>query len=65
MAAAAPTARGTAGTLVTRSAVAVRRRLGRRTITSPGGPLDLDADGGGERERARYLREVEAGVFGR
>jgi len=65
MAAAAPTALGTAGTLATRSTVAVRRRLGWPTITSPGGPLDLDADGGGAPERERYVRDVEAGVFGR
>jgi hypothetical protein len=43
---------------------AVRRRLGRPTITSPGGPLDFDVDAGGSRERDRYLRDVATGTFG-
>ena len=57
--------RGTVRELADRCVVGLRRRTGRPTMTSPGGPLDWDLDAGGTRERERFLRDVEAGVFGR
>jgi hypothetical protein len=59
------TARATAAELGRHGVDAVRRRLGRPTITSPGGPLDFDVDAGGGTERDHYLRDVGAGHLGR
>jgi hypothetical protein len=60
-----PTTPATARALVVQLARAAGRRLGMRTFTSPGGPLDVNVDAGGRAERDRFLAEVERGAFGR
>jgi hypothetical protein len=64
IAATRPTMAATAREVVANTVTSLRRRVGLATSTSPGGPLDLDLDRGGPAERDRFVREVEAGVYG-
>jgi hypothetical protein len=60
-----PTATATTRAFGVQVARAAGRRLGVRTFTSRGGPLDVDVDAGGRAERDRFVAEVERGVYGR
>ena len=60
-----PTATATTRAFGLQLARAAGRRLGVRTFTSRGGPLDVDVDAGGRAERDRFVAEVERGVYGR
>lgn len=60
-----PTGAATIESLGVQLGRAARRRLGLRTFTSRGGPLDVELDAGGRTERDRFLADVERGRFGR
>jgi hypothetical protein len=60
-----PTATATTRAFGVQLARAAGRRLGVRTFTSRGGPLDVDLDTGGRAERDRFVAEVERGEYGR
>jgi hypothetical protein len=60
-----PTAAATTRAFGVQLARAAGRRLGVRTFTSRGGPLDVDVDAGGRADRDRFVAEVERGDYGR
>jgi hypothetical protein len=63
LASARATGAATVAEVARQGVTSVRRHTGRRTLTTPGGPLDWEVDAGGGAERDRFLREVEGGAY--